>query len=101
SGGNTLPKPAATLSAYRAAERLATAGHALGDPHTNALNGTKKHALRELKCEAKGIPIRIAYAFHPKRQRVAVVGGHKTDARFYDHFVLRAEKLYDDYLKGG
>src|SRR5260370_824591 len=67
-------------------------GVTLGYPHTSAIKGASV-ALRELRVQSGGKPIRILYAFDPKRQAVLILGGDKTgDDRFYAEMVPRAEK---------
>ncbi len=75
-------------------------GVALGEPYSSAIRGSK-HALRELRIQSKGRPIRIFYAFDPLRQAVLLIAGDKTgDARFYDVYVPKAEKLWEEYVAG-
>jgi hypothetical protein len=75
---------------------LEAEGVNLGFPYSSSIKGSK-HALRELR--KKGQPIRLIYAFDPKRQAVMLIGGDKTgDDRFYKHMVPRAEKLWERYL---
>ncbi|MSP00182.1 MAG: addiction module toxin RelE [Acetobacteraceae bacterium] len=47
-----------------------------------------------------GNPLRVFYAFHPRRTAVLLIGGNKTgDDRFYEAYVPMADDLYDIYLK--
>ena len=72
----------------------------LREPYSSAIRGSK-HALRELRIQSKGRPIRIFYAFDPTRQAVLLIAGDKTgDARFYDVYVPKAEKLWEEYRDG-
>lgn len=88
---------AADVTAY--VDLLAELGVKLGFPHSSAILGSRI-ALRELRVQSGGRPIRVFYCFDPKRQAVLLIGGDKTgDDRFYDTLVPRAEKLFDDYLK--
>jgi hypothetical protein len=76
-------------------------GVTLGHPHSSAINGSR-YALRELRVQAQGRPLRVFYAFDPKRQAVLLIGGDKTgDDRFYDRFVPQAERLWEQYLAEG
>src|SRR5437763_1857749 len=46
-----------------------------------------------------GKPLRVFYAFDPQRQAVLLIGGDKSgDDRFYEVFVPRAERLWEEYL---
>ncbi len=73
-------------------------GVALGFPHASAIKGSR-HALRELRVQSAGRPIRVFYAFDPWRQAVLLIGGDKTGRdRFYEELVPWAEALFDAYL---
>lgn len=46
-----------------------------------------------------GRPIRVFYAFDPRRTAILLIGGDKTgDNRFYDRMVPVADDLYDAHL---
>lgn len=69
-------------------------GVTLGFPHSSAIQGSKD-ALRELRSQSKGRPLRVLYVFDPARQAVLLVGGDKTgDGRFYETQIPIAERLY-------
>jgi hypothetical protein len=73
-------------------------GVTLGHPHSSAIKGAK-HALRELRCQSSGRPLRIFYAYNPVRDAVMILGGDKTgDDRFYERNVAKAEKIWEQYL---
>jgi hypothetical protein len=95
----------ATLGDDERARVLATVnvlrlkGFTLRFPLSSGLEGSSYGALRELRVQAGGSPIRIAYAFDPKRQAVLLLGGDKTgDGRFYERFVPQAETIWEAYL---
>jgi len=49
---------------------------------------------------AGGRPIRIFYAFDPRRAAILLIGGDKTgDGRFYDRMIPVADKLYDVHIQ--
>ncbi len=74
-------------------------GIALGFPYSSAIEGSKI-ALRELRAQSQGHPIRILYAFDPIRRAVLLLGGDKTgDARWYETNVPRAERIWREYLE--
>ena len=78
---------------------LRAKGFNLRFPLSSGLEGSKYGVLRELRVQASGEPIRIAYAFDPNRQAVLLLGGNKAgDDRFYRWFVPQAEKNWEDYL---
>ncbi len=55
--------------------------------------------MRELRVQSGGRPIRIFYAFDPRRQAILLIGGDKTgDNRFCERMVPIADDLYDVYL---
>ena len=59
-------------------------GVALGFPHSSAIVGSKI-AMRELRVQSRGRPLRVFYVFDPKRQAVLLLGGDKTgDNWFYE-----------------
>jgi len=81
-----------------AVDYLAVVGLALGSPRSSAINGAS-FALRELRVQSGGHPIRVFYAFDPARQAVLIIGGDKTgDDRFYEHMIPLAERVWKEYL---
>jgi len=84
---------------YRVVDLLENRGVALGHPYSSAIQGSSM-ALRELRTQSQGRPLRILYAFDPKRNAVLILGGDKTgDDRFYERTIPKAEKLWAKYLK--
>jgi hypothetical protein len=78
---------------------LEAKGLALGFPHCSALGGSR-YALRELRVQSLGHPLRIVYAFDPKRQALLILGGDKTgDDRFYGWIVPKAEAIWERHLR--
>lgn len=93
--GLTEPDQAAT---YRVVSLLETLGLGLGHPYSSAINGSK-YALRELRVQSMGHPLRIFYAFDPRRDAVLILGGDKTgDDRFYERMVPLCEGIFATYL---
>ena len=77
---------------------LEARGVSLGHPYSSAIKGSK-YPLRELRIQSAGRPIRVFYAFDPRRQAVLILAGDKTgDDRFYERFVPRAEARWEEYL---
>ncbi len=75
-------------------------GVSLDYPRCSAIKGSK-YALRELRIQHQGRPLRVFYAFDPKRQAVLLIGGDKTgrtDAQFYLDFIPKAEAIWEVYL---
>jgi hypothetical protein len=74
-------------------------GVTLPHPHSSSIKGAS-FALRELRTQADGDPLRSLYAFDPSRQAVLLIGGDKTgDDRFYDRMIPIAERIWSDYLE--
>jgi hypothetical protein len=74
---------------------LESAGVAPGHPQSSQLDGP----LRELRIQSHGEPIRIAYAFDPRRQAVLLLGGNKKgDPDFYEWLIPKAKKIWKAYL---
>ena len=85
-------------SVVRVVDLLEVRGLALGHPYPSAIKGSTI-ALRELRAQSGGHPLRVFYAFDPQRQAVLLIGGDKTgDGRFYEQMVPRAETIWAQYL---
>jgi hypothetical protein len=77
---------------------LEACGVTLGFPQSSAIKGSRI-AMRELRVQSGGKPLRILYAFDPRRQAVLILGGDKTgDDSFYERAVPQAEAAYTQYL---
>ncbi len=49
--------------------------------------------------QSGGKPLRVFYAFDPRRRAILLIGGDKTgDKRFYDRMIPLADDLYDEHL---
>jgi hypothetical protein len=56
--------------------------------------------MRELRVQSGGNPLRIFYAFDPRRTAILLIGGNKTGKdRFYKEHVKLADGLYETYLE--
>lgn len=78
---------------------LEAKGLGLGFPYSSALSGSR-YALRELRVQSQGRPLRIVYAFDPQRQAVLILGGDKTgDDRFYAWAIPKADAIWCQYLQ--
>ena len=74
-------------------------GPILPYPYSSGVYGSKHGAMRELRVQSAGKPIRIFYAFDPRRMAILLIGGRKAGAkRFYDRFIRAADRLYDEHL---
>ena len=55
--------------------------------------------MRELRVQSGGKPLRVFYAFDPRRSAILLIGGDKTgDGRFYERMIPIADALYDAHL---
>jgi hypothetical protein len=83
----------------RVVDMLEMYGTTLPFPYSSAIKGSTV-ALRELRVQSGGHPLRVIYAFDPARQAVLLIGGDKTgDARFYGRLVPQAERIWSRYLQ--
>ena len=81
-------------------ELLEEKGPRLPFPHSSGVNSSRHSHMRELRVQSGGNPVRIFYAFDPRRQAILLIGGDKTgDDRFYEKMVPVADDLYDVYLE--
>lgn len=75
-------------------------GPQLPFPYSSRLSGSRHEHMRELRVQSGGCPIRIFYAFDPRRAAILLIGGDKTgDGRFYDRMLPIADRLYDVYME--
>ncbi|MGK7874738.1 MAG: type II toxin-antitoxin system RelE/ParE family toxin [Xenococcaceae cyanobacterium] len=82
-----------------AVKLLEEKGPQLPFPYSSNIKGSKHSHLRELRIQSSGNPLRVFYAFDPRRVAILLIGGDKTgDKRFYDKYIPLAEQLYDEYL---
>jgi len=78
---------------------LEARGPQLPFPYSSDVEGSRHSHMRELRVQSGGEPLRIFYAFDPRRTAILLIGGNKTgDERFYERLIPRADKLYDECL---
>jgi hypothetical protein len=78
---------------------LEARGVTLPFPYSSAIRGAS-FALRELRTQVEGDPLRTFYAFDPARQAVLLIGSNKTgDDRFYERMIPVAERIWAAYLE--
>lgn len=81
-------------------ELLEERGPELGAPHTSSIRSSRHNHMREIRIQSGGRPVRIFYAFDPRRTAILLIGGDKKgDDRFYDRYVPVADDLYDEYIE--
>lgn len=79
---------------------LEARGPQLGYPHSSEVKGSRHGHLRELRVQHAGRPLRVLYAFDPRRAAILLLGGDKTGkARWYEKHVPMADRLYDEHLR--
>lgn len=79
---------------------LVEKGPNLPFPFSSAVNGSKHSHLRELRVQSGGRPLRIFYAFDPRRTAILLIGADKTgNDRFYQEYIPIADRLYDLYIE--
>jgi hypothetical protein len=69
-------------------------------PYSSGINGSRHNQMRELRVQSIGSPLRIFYAFDPRRTAILLIGGDKTgNNRFYEKYIPIADRLYDEHLE--
>lgn len=75
-------------------------GPGLPFPYSSSVYGSRHGHMRELRTQCDGHPLRILYAFDPRRAAILLIGGDKMgNDRWYEVFVPIADRLYDEHLK--
>ncbi|WP_283818042.1 type II toxin-antitoxin system RelE/ParE family toxin [Bradyrhizobium jicamae] len=75
-------------------------GPKLPFPYSSGIANSRHDHMRELRVQSGGRPIRVFYAFDPRRTAILLIGGDKTgDDRFYEQMIPVADKLYDVYIE--
>ena len=75
-------------------------GPQLRFPHSSGVEGSTHTHRRELRVQSGGRPLRIFYAFDPRRVALLLIGGDKTgDDGWYQRMVPIADKLFASHLK--
>ncbi len=87
-------------SVTRSVDLLALVGPVLGRPHVDTLYGSSIPNLKELRVQHDGRPLRILFAFDPRRVAYLILGGDKTGNKsWYDTFLPIANNIYRTHLK--
>jgi hypothetical protein len=80
-------------------ELLEESGPGLRFPRSSGITGSSHEHMRELRIQSGGNPIRVFYAFDPRRAAILLIGGVKVgNKRFYDEYVPIADRLYDEHI---
>src|SRR6185437_7382063 len=79
---------------------LGETGPLLGRPHVDTLKGSKIPNLKELRVQHEGRPLRVLFAFDPRRIGYLILGGDKTgNNSWYETFIPIAERIYQEHLR--
>ena len=82
----------------RSVDRLVLEGWFLDHPHSSKILSSRHSNIRELRVPGS-IPLRVFYAFDPRRSAILLIGGNKAgNPRFYEEYVPVADRLYTQYL---
>jgi len=82
------------------ANLLMERGPNLGFPFSSQVKSSRFPEMRELRAQAGGDPLRMLYAFDPRRTAILLVAGDKTgDDRWYDTNVPIADRLFGEHLR--
>lgn len=73
-------------------------GPSLGRPHADTLKGSRVPNLKELIIQHAGDPYRVIFVFDPRRTAILLLGGRKSDEKWYKTAVPRAERIYKQYV---
>lgn len=76
-------------------------GPMLSRPYANTVNGSCYSNMEELRVQSKGNPIRVFFAFDPKRKGMVLCAGNRTggEKRFYEVMVPIANREFTAHLK--
>jgi hypothetical protein len=78
---------------------LEKAGPALGRPHADSLAKQSKYPnMKELRVVHGGGAYRVLFAFDPRRVAILLLGGRKSDQKWYKTAIPAADKLYAKHL---
>ena len=68
-------------------------------PHSSGVASSRHGRMRELRTQSSGRPLRVFYAFDPRRMAILLIGGDKTgNDALYEEYVPIADRLYDQHL---
>jgi len=68
-------------------------------PHSSGVRGPRNGRMRELRVQVGGRPLRVLYAFDPRRTAILPIGGDKTGrGDFYTRLIPVADRLYGEHV---
>src|SRR5882724_1172406 len=75
-------------------------GPALGRPYVDQIKGSRHQNMKELRVQHRSRPLRILFAFDPRRAAILLLGGDKSgDKKWYDQHVPMADAAFDRHLQ--
>lgn len=75
-------------------------GPVLSRPHADTLKGSRFPNMKELRVQHAGRPLRVLFAFDPRRVALLLLGGNKTGRdRWTAEAIRRADQLYATHLR--
>jgi hypothetical protein len=80
---------------------LSEFGQNLGRPHVDTLKASKYPNMKELRIQHLGLPIRVFFAFDPKRNAIILCAGNKkglNEKLFYTEMIRLSDSQFDEYL---
>jgi hypothetical protein len=79
--------------------QLEARGPQLPFPYSSGIEGSQHGHMRELRVQSGGDPLRVFYAFDPRRSAILLIGGNKAgDNRFYERMIPLADRLYAQHF---
>jgi hypothetical protein len=92
-----------TLDQQKSIERiiglLIEYGPTLPNRYSKKVISSRHGRMRELRVQSDGRPLRILYAFDPRRVAILLIGGGKIgNGRFCIEYVRMADRIYDSNL---
>lgn len=76
-------------------------GPSLSRPYADTVNGSQHRNMKELRVQSAGQPIRVFFAFDPRRRGILLCAGNKTgnEKRFYAEMIPIADREYSAHIE--
>ena len=69
-------------------------------PYSSDVSGSRHGGMSEMRVQSGGRPLRVLYAFDPRRTSILLIGGDQTgNDRFDEEYLPVADALYDEHLE--
>src|SRR3990167_992114 len=87
------------VSVFASVGLLEMHGPQLGHPHSSGIASSRHSRMRELRTQHRGRPLRVLYAFDPRRTAILLIGADKTgNDRRDEELVPLPARPYDEQL---